>query len=398
MKTRLGLIHGSWLLAAWAAAAGSPAAPPAAIHVASTVASAGVVVHETVHSPALAANLFGDSPDRPVAIYLPPGYRSGASRYPVVYLLHGFGSTKNAAEVWTKGDWANVPGMMDRLIAAGKIREMIVVMPDASTRLGGAFYTNSAATGNWEDFITRDLVGYVDGRYRTLRRASSRAIAGHSMGGYGAIKIAMKHPDTFGAVYGLSACCMEWNGEMSAEDPAWDEAVGFRSLDDVAAAQKFIDDSGGDFRNPEVPRAFLSLVFVALSAAWSPDPGRPPFHADLLVEGSGDARKVPEMRRARWSANMPVAMLEQYRSNLARLRAIAFDVGRQDEHSDVRAGARDFDEGLTRNGIAHRFEEYEGTHLSRIGERLETGAFPFLSRVLAFGNPDSAPKAKKRGP
>jgi S-formylglutathione hydrolase FrmB len=283
--------------------------------------------------------------------------------------------------------------MMDRLIAAGKIHRMIIVMPDASTRLGGAFYTNSLATGNWEDFVTRDLVTDIDTRYRTLRRASSRGIAGHSMGGYGAIKLAMKHPEVFGAVYGLSACCMEWNGEMSAENPAWDKAVGFQSLDDVAAARKLIVDSGYDFGNPEVPRAFLSWVFVALSAAWSPDPGHPPFYADLLVEGRGDARKVPEMRRALWSANMPVAMLNQYRSNLARLRAIALDVGRQDEHSDVRAGARDFDAGLTRNGIAHQFEEYEGTHLSRIGERLETRALPFFSRALAAADPDSRPRA-----
>jgi S-formylglutathione hydrolase FrmB len=269
---------------------------------------------------------------------------------------------------------------------------MLVVMPDASTRLGGAFYTNSVATGNWEDFVTGDLVAFVDSRYRTLRRSSSRGIAGHSMGGYGAIKLAMKHPDIYGAVYGLSACCMEWSGGMSAGNPAWDKTAGFQSLADVAAAQKFIVESGDDFRNPEVPRAFLSLVFVALSAAWSPDPGRPPFYADLLVEGSGDARKVSEMRRALWSANMPVAMLGQYRSNLARLRAIAFDVGSHDENPDIRAGARDFDASLTRNGIAHDFEEYEGTHLSRIGERLETRAFPFFSRTLAFDGQDSPPK------
>ena len=384
------------VLGVFAAAAGSPAAPASPSSGYPPAVSAGTVVRETVHSPALVANLIGDSADRPVSIYLPPGYRNGSSRYPVVYLLHGFGATKNADEEWTQGDWANVPRMMDRLLAAGTIQEMIVVMPDASSRLGGAFYTNSVATGNWEDFVTRDLVNDIDARYRTLRRASSRGIAGHSMGGYGAIKLAMKHPEVYGAVYGLSACCMEWNGEMSSENPAWDKTQGFQSLDDVAAARKLIVDSGGNFNDPEVSRAFPSLVFVALSAAWSPDPGRPPFYADLLVEGRGDARRVPEMRRALWSANMPVSMLDQYRTNLARLRAVAFDVGRQDEHADVRAGARDFDAGLTRNGILHRFEEYEGTHLSRIGERLETRVLPFLSRVLVPGHPVPPPKAKKR--
>lgn len=166
-------------------------------------------------------------------------------------------------------------------------------------------------------------------------------------------------------------------------------------LGDVAAAQDLIVKSGDNFNDPEVPRAFLSLVLLALSTAWSPDPERPPFYADLLVEGSGDARQVSEVQQARWSANMPVAMLDQYRSNLARLGAIAFDVGSQDENRHIRAGARDFDAGLTRNGIPHEFEQYEGTHMSRIGERLETRAFPFFSRALALGNADSQQKARR---
>jgi len=387
MPSKSRVLLSALLLPASIAVAAAPAAP------AIPPASTGVVVDETVHSPALVANRFGDSADRSVTIYLPAGYQSSTSRYPVIYLLHGFGATKRGDRAWTRGDWANVPRTMDRLIAAGRIHRMIVVMPDASNELGGAFYTNSAATGNWEDFITRDLVRSIDARFRTIPRPSSRGIAGHSMGGYGALKLAMKHPDIYGAVYGLSACCMEWNEEMSADDPAWDEALGFKSLDDVAAAQSYILERGGNFKDPGVPRAFMSLVLVALSAAWSPNPDRPPFYADLLVEDRGDPRKVPEMRRALWSANMPVAMLNQYRSNLARLRAIAFDVGRQDEHDDVRAGARDFDAGLTRNGIAHQFEEYAGTHLSRIGERLETRALPFFSRALAAGE---APRSRRR--
>ncbi len=391
MKTKLSLLIGALLGGACVVMTGSPP-PPAARHAPPADTLSGIVVNATVHSPALVGNLLGDAPDRPVAIYLPPGYASSTSRFPVIYLLHGFGSTSKATEAWTKGGWANVPKMMDRLIGAGKIQKMIVVMPDASSKLGGAFYTNSIAAGNWEDFITRDLVSDIDVHYRTIRGASSRGIAGHSMGGYGALKLAMKHPDIYGAVYGLSACCMEWGGEISAANPAWDKTVGFRTLDDVAAAQDLIVKSGDNFKDPEVPRAFLALVFTALSAAWSPDPERLPFYADLLVEGSGDARKVSEVQQARWSANMPVAMLDQYRSNLARLHAIAFDVGSQDENRHIRDGARDFDAGLTRNGVPHEFEQYDGTHMSRIGERLETKALPFFSRTLASGRPGSQPK------
>jgi len=342
-------------------------------------ASIGTAVEETVHSPSLSGNLLGDSPDRSVIVYLPPGYQHGTSRYPVIYLLHGFlGNNKS----WIEGGWANVPKIMDRLIAQGKVREMIVVMPDASNKLGGSFYTNSVTTGNWEDFIASDLVKFIDGKYRTLPLAIDRGISGHSMGGYGAIKIAMKHPEIFGAVYALSACCMEWGGGISPSNPAWEKTQAFHNLGDVDAARLYIFKRDFNFQDPEVPRDFFALALASLSAAWSPDVSHPPLYAGFLVNGSGDAQALSEKRMSEWSANMPVAMLSQYRSNLSQLRAIAFDVGRQDENVDIPAGARDFDAELKSNGISHQFEEYEGTHMSKIGDRLEHRAFPFFSRSL----------------
>ena len=102
------------------------------------------------------------------------------------------------------------------------------------------------------------------------------------------------------------------------------------------------------------------------------------------------------MHISEWSANMPVAMFSQYRSNLSQLRAIAFDVGRQDENEDIPAGAQDFDAGLSSNGISHQFEEYDGTHMSRIGERLEIRVFPSfraLSISRRFKKKRSTPPA-----
>jgi S-formylglutathione hydrolase FrmB len=167
-------------------------------------AQRGTVVETTVACPSLEGNLLGDPARRPLAVYLPRSYRQEpARRYPVVYLLHGYqGSHKQ----WTAGGnvW-NIRDVMDKLIRGGQVREMIVVMPDATNRFGGSFYTNSAATGDWEDCIVKDLVAFVDAKYRTLPVAASRGIAGHSMGGYGALKLAMKHPDRFGAAYGLSS-------------------------------------------------------------------------------------------------------------------------------------------------------------------------------------------------
>ena len=82
---------------------------------------------------------------------------------------------------------------------------MIIVLPSTYNKYAGSWYTNSTLTGNWKDFITLDLVDYIDNNYRTIASVGSRGIAGHSMGGYGALKLAMSHPDIYSAVFGLSA-------------------------------------------------------------------------------------------------------------------------------------------------------------------------------------------------
>jgi S-formylglutathione hydrolase FrmB len=326
----------------------------------------GTVVEETVRSKALEGNLFADSARRTVLIYLPPGYtQSTERRYPVVYLLHGY---KGSARQWVgaAGEW-NIRDVADGLIAAKKAREMIIVMPDVKNRLGGSFYTDSVATGNWEEFLSRELVAYVDGKYRTLAQPASRGIAGHSMGGYGAILLAMKHPDVFGATYALSAATLGWGGDFSADSPAWDTALSFRTLADFDGAKS---------------TDYLAQALVAMAAAWSPDPAKSPFFGSYPVSGRGQQRKREDDAYARWSANLPVNMVDQYRANLARLRGIAFDVGTRDQFSHIPLTNRAFAKALSRNRIPHTFEEYDGDHNERVPERIETKALPFLSRVL----------------
>ena len=329
----------------------------------------GSIAEVAVQGPALRGNVVGDSSRRPAQVYLPPSYPLGGSRrYPVIYLLHGF---RGSYRQWMSGgrEW-NIRDTMDRLIAAGKVREMILVMPDARNKYGGSFYTDSPTTGNWEDFLADDLVTDIDRNYRTIPDAASRGIAGHSMGGYGAVRLAMKHPDTFGAVYGLSAACLGWGGDLTTESPAWDETLSFRDFDDLEA---------GD------GKSYLARAFLALAAAWSPDPAKPPLFVEFPVAGLGRDRRRREDVCARWSANMPVAMVDQYRSNLARLRGVAFDVGSRDEFPHIPMTNRQLARALRRNGIAHTFEEYDGDHNSRVAERIEAKLLPFFSRVLAFG-------------
>src|SRR5215475_13792561 len=158
-------------------------------------ATKGTVEHIKVHSKSLEGNLEGDSPDRDVFVYLPPSYGANRNqRYPVLYLLHGYGLT---AERWMT--FAALAENADKDIAAGTMKEMILVNPDAFTMWNGSMYSASASTGDWEAYIADDLVAYVDSHYRTIADRMSRGLGGHSMGGYGTVRIGMKRPDVFSA-------------------------------------------------------------------------------------------------------------------------------------------------------------------------------------------------------
>ncbi len=180
----------------------------------SSSVAAGELINATVHAEGLLTNRLRDKAEQSVQIYLPPSYQTSLTqKYPVLLLLHGFSGSP--------GEWTmhghNVPAMMDSLISRGSVQEMIVVFPNGRNRYLGSFYTNSSTGGAWEDFIAQDVVRYVDQHFRTLPQASSRGIAGHSMGGYGAILLGMKHPDIFSVVYAMSPCCVEMTAEKAME-------------------------------------------------------------------------------------------------------------------------------------------------------------------------------------
>src|SRR5919204_5736628 len=184
------------------------------------------VEHIQVHGKALEGNLEGDSADRDITVYLPPSYATERSRrYPVVYLLHGYGGTDSTFV----GRLAMLPDIADKLAAAGTAREMIVVMPNAFSLHKGSMYSNSVTSGDWETYLARDLVGYVDGHYRTIAARMSRGLAGHSMGGYGAVRIGMKRPDVFSSLYILSACCLTAQMNPRPEAMAASEAIRTRA-------------------------------------------------------------------------------------------------------------------------------------------------------------------------
>ncbi len=316
----------------------------------------GTVERITVHGTSLEGNLEGDSPDRVVMVYLPPSYRTAPSRrYPVLYLLHGY--TDDTDHWWgVLPHFVSVPKAMDAALASGAAKEMILVMPNAFTRYFGSMYSSSPATGDWERFVADELVAYIDGHYRTMADVSSRGLAGHSMGGYGTVRIGMKRPDVFSAIYAMSACCLSPGQAPDAEHARPLEQV--TSPDEV----KKLD--------------FLGKAMFASAAAWSPDPKNPPLFLDLPTR---DGQPRPDVL-AKWTANAPLAMIDQYIDRLRRLHAIALDVGTKDR---LLPGSKALDGVLTAYAIPHTFETYEGDHVSGVEQRLETRVFAFFSQHLA---------------
>ena len=330
-------------------------------------AKKGAVQHIKVHGKALEGNLEGETADPDVTIYLPPDYETNKkARYPVIYLLHGYTGTD---ATWT-GRIANVPEAMDRDVEAKTARGMIVVMPNAYTKYGGSMYSNSVTTGDWESYIAEDLVSYMDKNYRTIPDRMSRGIAGHSMGGYGAVRIAMKRPDVFSSLYILSACCL-MNNPGAGNRGAAPRGAAPRGETPAPPANRGDAARGGNRGG-----GFANVQF-AEAAAWSPNPGNPPNYFDLPAK---DGEPQP-LIVAKWVANSPLAMLDQYVGNLKKFHAIAGDVGTSD---GLMGSNKQLEEAFTNFGIVHKFETYDGDHTNRVKDRIEMSVLPFFSQNLSF--------------
>jgi len=307
-----------------------------------------------IHASSVEGNLEGNAVEREVLVFLPPSYaKEQQRRYPVVYALHGYsiGARQWSSEI-------HAPQTIEGAFARGA-KETIVVLPDSKTLHNGSMYSGSITTGDFESFIARDVVSYIDAHYRTLPERRSRGLAGHSMGGYGATRIGMKHPEVFGSLYIMSPCCLSPRsvGNMSPEITQMLE--GLKSPADAA----------------KLP--FFARAQLAAAAAWSPNPKNPPLFLDLPTRGG----EVQADVLARWAANAPLAFVHQYIGNLRRYDAIAIDVGDQDGLRTDTGRLRDV---LDAYGIENTFEVYAGDHTNKLGDRFQNHVLPFFGASLCF--------------
>ncbi len=311
------------------------------------------LTYVTVKGDTLRHNPLGDPHERHVPVFLPPSY-GGSRRFPVIYLLAGFASTGQSFLNYRFGR-KTLPEQLAELMERGKMREVIVVMPDCMTRYGGSQYVDSAATGNYETYLCRELIPAIDQSLCTLPQQRHRAVAGKSSGGFGALRLAMRHPDLFSAM----AC---HSGDMHFE-------LSYRSSF-PAAARSLAKYTGGtkeflekwEQAHKPVSSDFPLLDIMAMAACYSPDPSKAPPENMRFPFDPRTLDIIPEVWEE-WLAFDPLVMLRNndYAAALGNLRLLYLDCGSLDEYN-LQFGHRKFSAQLEERGIAHTYEEFPDTH------------------------------------
>ncbi|HEX7587971.1 MAG TPA: alpha/beta hydrolase-fold protein [Anaerolineae bacterium] len=311
----------------------------------------GTVIIETVTSQVLRGNPLGDPFVRRVPIYLPPGYESGSARYPVAFVLTGF--TGRGTMFLNDTAWEEtLPQRMDRLIAEGKVRPMILVMPDCFTRIGGSQYINSSAVGQYEDHVVNELVAFVDNKYRTIASRDHRAVVGKSSGGYGSVILAMRHPEVFGLMASHS-------GDMYFELGYKPDMVGaIRALPKFGGLDKLWDQI--PTIRPKDKSFHDALNIIAMAACYSPNPAAPHGFDLPFDPETGELREAVWKRWLEWD---PVYLVDEHIDALRSLRLIYLDAGLRDEFN-LQYGARIFTKLLKERAIQHIHEEFDDGHFN----------------------------------
>jgi S-formylglutathione hydrolase FrmB len=348
-------------------------------------------------SRVLADNPLGDPHVRRVAVWLPPQYDEGAAkglgrRYPVLVDLAGFMGSGLGHVGW-KNFTENLPERLDRLVHQKAMAPLIVVFPDCFTALGGNQYINSSAIGRYADYLTREIVPFVDREFRTLASREHRGCFGKSSGGYGAIVHGMKYPQTWGAVANHSGDAYfdfvyrhDWPNTLTElakyrdkpvmEGPynATSMSAGTgRGLDD-GRVRRFLDKV---WRKPRLSLAEgHALMNICMAATYDPDPRAPNgFRLPFNLETG----ELLDQRWRAWQKHDPINMVAAHAKNLKTLRGLFIDCGWRDQYH-IHYGTRLLSKRLRAAGVKHRYEEFDDTH-SDIDYRLDV-SLPYLSRVV----------------
>ena len=357
----------------------------------------GTIVTLEHVSRVLSDNPLGDPATRKLSVWLPPQYDQGLKRargrrFPVLFDLVGF-TGSGAAHLNWKPFEENVAEQAARLVHERKMGPAIIVFPDCFTRLGGNQYINSSAIGRYADYLTRELIPFVDREFRTLASREHRGCFGKSSGGYGAVIHGMRYAQHWGAVADHSGDCYfdfcygaDWPNTLDElakyrSRPRREGAVDVRRMERGASAglddgrvRRFLE-AFDKRRRPSTGEAHC-IMNLCMAASYDPDPRAPngfrlPFNLET-------GERI-EARWRRWLEHDPINLVQAHRANLKSLKGLYIDCGWRDQYR-LHYGARILSKRLAEAGIGHRYEEFDDTH-SSVDYRMDV-SLPFLYRAL----------------
>jgi S-formylglutathione hydrolase FrmB len=353
-----------------------------------------VVLEHT--STVLRGNPLGDPYKRAVTVWLPPQYddpKQAERRYPVLYDLVGFMGAGQAHTNW-KAFGENVPERAARLVHEKKMDPVIIVMADCFTALGGNQYINSSAIGNYADYLTREIIPFVDEQFRTLASRDHRGCFGKSSGGYGAIVHGMKYPKFWGAIADHSGDSYfdfvyhhDWPNTLNTL-AKFAKPKREAGPIDVVARSKATGEGLDDGR----VKAFLDALWkkkklagsdghavmnLCMAATYDPDPTAP---NGFRIPFDLETGELIASRWKKWLANDPIHMVARHAKALRSLRGIYIDCGWADQYH-IQYGTRIVSKRLAELKIAHVYEEFDDTH-SDIDYRMDV-SLPFLVKALS---------------
>jgi enterochelin esterase-like enzyme len=309
---------------------------------------------EKITSRALAGNLLGDPAERRVYILLPPGYAASDKRYPVVYVMPwGYSLPDDNAMGFKRA--------MESLLRKGEIEEMIVVVPDGSNKLGSSHFRSSPTIGDYETYVTQEVVGYVDSHYRTLPTRDTRGIGGCSRGGTVSMRLGLKYPNIFSVITARG-------GEYDYSLEVWPSDVEWvHSMTEVPQDISDLEPLGG------------TGWYIQVAAGVAPDPDNPPFYCEMpfrIVDGRGEF--VPEVI-AKIVESDAAHEARRYVQQPVRLRGILIQYDLDD--TDFEMSVHSFEQLLTDLGIDHEYVEEETGHC---GYGWEAASLKYMSDKLVF--------------
>src|SRR3989337_1993718 len=322
----------------------------------------GTVVTERFVSEVLRETRTGLDSNRNIKVYLPPSYLRSDRSYPVVYYCHSI--FQSPEQVLADG---NLIKLLERGFANGIVKEFIFVVGDYTSPTTGSIYENAPSTGRWLDYTVQELVPFIDSKFRTLRQAESRALTGEMMGGRGALVLAICHSEIFSSVYAMNPVGTGTGLLPIQAYPNWQKILHAKSLADLD---------------------HISQIFITMSQAFLPNPNRPPFYCDFLMElKDGQPTYNAENARKQIAGFSLSHKLDEYAANLGKLHGIAFDWSRYDPIQDHVYASEALTRKLETFGIEHEAEEYRGVYWTENWKehgRFYARVLPFFARHLEF--------------